>query len=204
MYKIISNFGVKVLLYVSVFTGLPDVGLNIVQKEKDSIQKPFFNSEDLVIPMSKTLNKYSVQQLDNTKGLSNSSVNTIFQDSENLLWIGTYDGLNRYDGKKFKIFRPELNNENSLSNQVILKVDEDETGLIWILTTSGIDSYNKKNNTFKHYFFSSKNKFTLSEGEFNMAINYSKKVFCAVKNWGIGFFNGERFRINAFKIQTYH
>ena len=41
--------------------------------------------------------KYSLEQLDNTKGLSNSSINTIFQDSENLLWIGTWDGLNRYD-----------------------------------------------------------------------------------------------------------
>ncbi len=137
---------------------------------------------------------YSVEQLDNTKGLSNSSVNTIFQDSENLLWIGTFDGLNRYDGKNFKIFRPELNNENSLSNQVILEVNEDETGLIWILTTSGIDSYHKKTNTFKRHFFSSRNKFTLSEGEFNMAIDYSKKVFCAVKNWGFGYFNGKEFQ----------
>lgn len=38
----------------------------------------------------------------------------IFQDSENLLWIVTWDGLNRYNGNSFKIFRPELNNENSL------------------------------------------------------------------------------------------
>ncbi|MBD3661031.1 MAG: hypothetical protein HUJ11_02370, partial [Arenibacter algicola] len=62
--------------------------------------------------------KYKLQQIDNSLGLSNSSINAIFQDSDNLLWIGTWDGLNRYDGSKFKIFRPELNNENSLSNQV--------------------------------------------------------------------------------------
>ena len=73
-------------------------------------------SRDLVV-------KYNIEQLDNTNGLSNSSVNDIFQDSENLLWIGTWDGLNRYDGHKFKVFRPELNNKNSLSNQVILKID---------------------------------------------------------------------------------
>src|SRR5690554_1519020 len=45
-----------------------------------------------------SLPSYSLEQLDNTKGLSNSSVNAIFQDSENLLWVGTWDGLNRYDG----------------------------------------------------------------------------------------------------------
>ncbi|PCH54149.1 MAG: hybrid sensor histidine kinase/response regulator [Flavobacteriaceae bacterium] len=138
---------------------------------------------------------YFVEQLDNTKGLSNSSVNTIFQDSENLLWIGTWDGLNRYDGGNFKIFRPELNNENSLSNQVILKIGEDITGQIWILTMQGINRYNKKNNIFKRYYFSRKNDPPLTESEFNIAFDASKKVFCMVKDWGIGYFNGNDFQL---------
>ncbi|MFV5697433.1 two-component regulator propeller domain-containing protein [Flavobacterium sp. ZT3R17] len=139
--------------------------------------------------------KYSLEQLDNTKGLSNSSVNTIFQDSENLLWIGTWDGLNRYDGNNFKIFRPELDNENSLSNQVILKIDEDNTGRIWILTIHGINRYDKKTGIFQQYYFSRKNKPPLSESEFNMALDASKKVFCAVKDWGIGYFDGTEFQV---------
>lgn len=139
--------------------------------------------------------KYSLEQLDNTKGLSNSSINTIFQDSENLLWIGTWDGLNRYDGNSFKIFRPELNNKNSLSNQVILKIDEDNTGQIWILTIHGINRYDKKTNHFEHFYFSRKNKPPLSESEFNMALNSSKKVFCAAKDWGIGYFDGSKFEL---------
>jgi len=139
--------------------------------------------------------KYSLEQLDNTKGLSNSSINTIFQDSENLLWIGTWDGLNRYDGNSFEIFRPELNNKNSLSNQVILKIDEDNTGRIWILTIHGINRYDKKTGLFEHYYFSRENIPPLSESEFNMALNTSKKVFCAVKDWGIGFFDGDRFQL---------
>ncbi|MFV5685894.1 two-component regulator propeller domain-containing protein [Flavobacterium sp. GB2R13] len=139
--------------------------------------------------------KYSLEQLDNTKGLSNSSVNTIFQDSENLLWIGTWDGLNRYDGNNFKIFRPELDNENSLSNQVILKIDEDNTGRIWILTIHGINRYDKKTGIFQQYYFSRKNKPPLSESEFNMALDASKKVFCAVKDWGIGYFDGAEFQV---------
>lgn len=139
--------------------------------------------------------KYSLEQLDNTKGLSNSSVNTIFQDSENLLWIGTWDGLNRYDGNNFKIFRPELNNENSLSNQVILKVNEDYLGRIWILTMHGINQYDKKTDSFKRYYFSRKNTPPLSESEFNMALDNSKKVFCAVKDWGIGYYDGTVFQL---------
>ncbi|MFV8369222.1 hybrid sensor histidine kinase/response regulator transcription factor [Flavobacterium sp. LB2R40] len=138
--------------------------------------------------------KYATEQLDNTKGLSNSSVNAIFQDSENLLWIGTWDGLNRYDGNNFKIFRPELDNENSLSNQVILKIAEDNFGQIWLLTIHGINRYDKKTDTFKQYYFTRKNKPPLSESEFNMALDASKKVFCAVKEWGIGYFDGTEFK----------
>jgi len=139
--------------------------------------------------------KYSLEQLDNTKGLSNSSINTIFQDSENLLWIGTWDGLNRYDGNSFEIFRPELNNKNSLSNQVILKIDEDNTGRIWILTIHGINRYDKKTGVFEHYNFSRENIPPLSESEFNMALDSSKNVFCAIKDWGIGYFEGDHFQL---------
>lgn len=142
---------------------------------------------------------YSIEQLDNTKGLSNSSVNTIFQDSENLLWIGTWDGLNRYDGSNFKIFRPELNNENSLSNQVILNIDEDNAGRIWVLTMHGINRYDKKLNTFHRYYFSRKDKPPLSESEFNMALDSSKNVFCAVKDWGLGYFDGNDFQLLDIK-----
>lgn len=143
--------------------------------------------------------KYSLEQLDNTKGLSNSSVNSIFQDSENLIWIGTWDGLNRYDGNSFKIFRPELDNDNSLSNQVILKIDEDNTGKIWILTMHGINRYDKKAGTFQRYYFTRKNKPPLSESEFNLALDASKNVFCAVKDWGIGYFDGNEFQLTRIK-----
>ncbi|UPZ17903.1 hybrid sensor histidine kinase/response regulator transcription factor [Flavobacterium humidisoli] len=153
------------------------------------------NSKSLLDPSQIADVKYSLEQLDNTKGLSNSSVNCIFQDSENLVWIGTWDGLNRYNANDFKIFRPEPNNEFSLSNQVILKIDEDDKGRIWILTIHGINQYDKKNDKFKRYYFSRENNPPLSESEFNMALDASKKVFCAVKNWGIGYFDGISFKL---------
>ncbi|MFV8375034.1 two-component regulator propeller domain-containing protein [Flavobacterium sp. GSP11] len=161
------------------------------------------NSKPL-LDVSKALDvRYSSEQLDNTKGLSNSSVNAIFQDSENLLWVGTWDGLNRYDGNNFKIFRPELDNENSLSNQVILKIDEDNSGRIWILTIHGINRYDKKTDAFQRYYFTRKNKPPLSESEFNMALDASKKVFCAVKDWGIGYFDGTEFQsLKAKNLST--
>ncbi|MCO6149221.1 two-component regulator propeller domain-containing protein [Flavobacterium sp. NRK1] len=148
--------------------------------------------------------KYSLEQLDNTKGLSNSSINCIFQDSQNLLWIGTWDGLNRYDGTNFKIFRPEPDNKNSLSNQVVLKISEDNSGYIWILTMHGINRYNKKTDTFQRFYFSRNNTTPLSESQFNMTLDESKQVFCAVKGWGIGYFDGMKFHMlsNGFADKT--
>lgn len=136
---------------------------------------------------------YSMEQLDNTMGLSNSSVNCIFQDSQKFLWVGTWDGLNRYDGKKFKIFRPEQGVLNSLSNQVVTKIFEDASGSIWILTNHGINRYDKLKNQFNNFYFSRKNKPPLSESEFNIALNSSGEVFCAVKVWGVGYFDGSEF-----------
>ena len=142
--------------------------------------------------------KFSVEQLDNTKGLSNSSVNCIFQDSQNLLWIGTWDGLNRYDGNDFKIFRSQPD-KHSLSNQVVLKVGEDNIGHIWVLTMHGINCYDKKTDTFYPYYFSRDSKTPLSESQFNMALDSSKNVYCAVKGWGLGYYDGVTFQPFADK-----
>lgn len=201
----VKNLGTKILFFgiiasIVISCNNKQSALKLNEQSANLLE---IGNEDSAITKNKTLKdsskslevNYFIEQLDNTKGLSNSSVNTIFQDSENLLWIGTWDGLNRYDGSKFKIFRPELNNENSLSNQVILKIGEDNTGQIWILTIHGINRYDKKKNIFQRHYFSRKNDPPLSESEFNIAFDDSKNVFCAVKDWGIGYFDGNDFQL---------
>lgn len=138
--------------------------------------------------------EYILEQLDNTSGISHSSVNTVFQDSDNLLWLGTWDGLNRYDGQTFKVFRPEINNDFSLSNQVVLKVTEDEHGNIWVLTMHGISRYDKQTGNFDRFYFSKKDKATLTDTEFNMALSPDKQLFAYAKEWGIGVFDGDTFQ----------
>ena len=134
---------------------------------------------------------YDIRQITNSNGLSNSSINKIFQDSENLIWIGTWDGLNLYNGSDFIAFHPELDNPNCISNQVILDITEDRQGKIWINTNHGINRYDKKTNTFTHYYFSRKNISPTSEYEFHIARDYDGNVFCAAKEWGIGYFQND-------------
>jgi len=85
-------------------------------------------------------------------GLSQSSPNCIFQDSRGLLWIGTEDGLNKYDGYSFEVYKPEQNDQFSISNPRILSVCEDAESNLWIGTNGGgLNKYDRKSDRFIHY-----------------------------------------------------
>jgi signal transduction histidine kinase/ligand-binding sensor domain-containing protein/DNA-binding response OmpR family regulator len=75
------------------------------------------------------------------QGLSNNTVRSIFQDSKGFMWFGTFDGLNRYDGYSFKVFRNTFNDSNSLVNNFVHAVNEDAGGNIWAGTNKGLSIY---------------------------------------------------------------
>ncbi len=70
-------------------------------------------------------------------GLSQNSINCIHQDKYGFMWIGTQDGLNRYDGYNFIEYRHDRNNKNSISNNYIWDIKEDKEGILWIATFGG-------------------------------------------------------------------
>src|SRR5690606_11278599 len=82
-------------------------------------------------------------------GLSQSSVTCIFQDGKGFMWFGTQDGLNRYDGYKFKIFKNIPNDTTSLTDNFIFSIIEDEAGVLYIETQSGsLHEYNPVKENF--------------------------------------------------------
>ena len=85
-------------------------------------------------------------------GLSNNIVYEIIQDKNGFLLIATDDGLNRFDGYEFKIFRNDPENKNSLSDNSIWAIEEDHSGNIWIGTKNGwLNSYNLDSEKFKSW-----------------------------------------------------
>ena len=72
-------------------------------------------------------------------GLSQSSVTTIIQDELKTLWIGTQDGLNRFDGNSFEVFNPE--NTKEIESGYILCSHKDKEGILWFGTSKGLLSY---------------------------------------------------------------
>src|SRR5258707_8487444 len=70
-------------------------------------------------------------------GLSQSTVNSILQDSQGYLWLGTENGLDRYDGDSNREYPPERGNEHGLANDYIWSIAEDAQGELWLATDGG-------------------------------------------------------------------
>lgn len=87
---------------------------------------------------------YSIEQ-----GLSQSVVNCVLQDSHGYLWVGTQNGLNRFDGYQFSVFLYNPDDSVSLSNNWIYAIAEDKNGDLWIGTKQGLNRYNRKRDNFQ-------------------------------------------------------
>ena len=71
---------------------------------------------------------YNFKNITSEDGLSQSTVETIYQDSKGYIWIGTNDGLDRYNGYEFKQYKYNKNDKNSIANNYIIDIMEDKDG----------------------------------------------------------------------------
>lgn len=83
------------------------------------------------------------------QGLSHSSVNAVYQDEFNQMWIATRDGLNRYDGYKIEIFRPAIDDVNGIFGNNIARVTGDQKGTIYIQCMAGLVTYDLRKQKFQ-------------------------------------------------------
>ena len=93
-------------------------------------------------------------------GLSQSLGEYIYQDSYGYIWIGTSDGLNRYNGNEFKIYKNSKSDENTISNNVITSLVEDNNKNLWIGTYSGLNKMNLVTGDITRYLISQEDKNT--------------------------------------------
>ena len=102
----------------------------------------------------KTIN---VESIGINNGLSQGMINCIFQDHYGFMWFGTMDGLNRYDGYSFKVFRNDPADNKSISGNFITSILEDSKGRMWIGTAfNGLNLFNMETEQFIHFSVDSK------------------------------------------------
>jgi len=118
-------------------------------------------------------------------GLSQSTINCIFQDSKGFIWVGTENGLNRYDGYNFSIFKHEPSDSGSLSNSWIWDIFEDKQNNLWIATWEGLNKYDPYQNKIIRYLTDPNNPHAIS-GDRPTSICEDENGLLWIGTWGGG------------------
>src|SRR5271157_5333114 len=95
-------------------------------------------------------------------GLSDNRINSILQDRRGFMWFATEDGLNRYDGNTFVVYKNNPDDPNTLSASLIQNLIEDGNGDLWIGTRGGLDKLNPTTERFTHYRYNPDNPNSIS------------------------------------------
>lgn len=103
-------------------------------------------------------NGLPVRYLGIEQGLSNNAILTFYQDHRGFMWIGTYDGLNRYDGYNFRIFRNIFGDSTSLSTNNVYHLEGDAKHNIWVGGQNGLNIYNPLTEKFAPAWYIDKEK----------------------------------------------
>ncbi|MFZ1392426.1 MAG: two-component regulator propeller domain-containing protein, partial [Dokdonella sp.] len=101
-------------------------------------------------------------------GLSQGMVTCMLQDHFGFMWFGTKDGLNRYDGFKFVVYRHDANDNTTIADNFIKAIYEDNAGRLWVGTAGrGADMFDRSTETFFHFEHDEKNNASLSDNRVN-------------------------------------
>ncbi len=138
-------------------------------------------------------NNIKFHQLNEQHGLSNTITNSIVQDTLGFIWVGTEDGLFRYNGSKFQAFH-EQGLTQTIPNNTVNNLMVDSQNRVWILTNSGLGLYDYSNDRIKH-FFSNENELLPEE-----------KVFTAITQQSDGtiYLGNSAGDIYTFKNNTFN
>lgn len=127
-----------------------------------------------------------IRQLTIKDGLSNSAINCIYQDSCGLLWLGTWDGLNMYNSRDIKVFKPDVNSSRrNISNNIIRYILEEQKGILWISTDYGINRYDVSTDEFQSYFCTNADKEVFKEHSFFIDKDSRGNIFALVNEYGL-------------------
>lgn len=136
-------------------------------------------------------------------GLSHSSVFEIMQDSKGFLWFGTQDGLNKYDGYSFKVYKYSPFDTTSLQDNWVQSVVEDKNGLLWVGThNSGVFKFDRDNETFVNYKNIRSNHHSLANNRVWDVFIDSENVLWVGSSGGLSRFDAKQNRFENYSNKS--
>ncbi|WP_125077629.1 hybrid sensor histidine kinase/response regulator transcription factor [Rufibacter latericius] len=141
-----------------------------------------------------------IRQFGVEEGLSLGIVTSISQDQRGLMWFATEDGLNRFDGYSFKVFKYDPARKNSLTGNFIRKVFTDSRGMVWVSSRHGLNRFNAKGEAFVHYSYNPASKNSLA-GDDISDISESKagNLWVASYRAGVSFYHRDKNQFTAYR-----
>ncbi len=147
------------------------------------LHKTVFYSFFFIVLSNFIYAQHNIKNYNIKDGLSNYKVQSIFKDKDGFVWIGTQDGLNRFDGTNFKIFRNNPNDPNSISDGNILSITQDKEGLLWIaIDGGGVNVLNPLTDKITKFFDGI--EFERSQLQYVKDIYIDKKDIVWISTWG--------------------
>lgn len=120
---------------------------------------------------------YLFRKIDYQQGLSNSAVLCLFQDNEGLMWFGTYDGVNCWDGKNMEVLRSDFSASKTLSNNVIHSIQQADSSCLWITTHLGVNRLSKDSRQVVGYYDFTDDYYLHSNSKGNAWVISDKGIF---------------------------
>ena len=150
-------------------------------------------------------NHINIKQFAIEAGISQSVINCLLQDHNGFLWIGTQDGLNRYDGYQFKHYRHDASDTSSISNNYIQSIYEDDNHNLWISTEAGLNKFDRKAQKFKRYLNEKDNRYSLGSNNVFCVYEDINSIFWVKHSLGLDKFEpiSERFFSYAIDVKDF-
>lgn len=121
----------------------------------------------LVVPSRAQSAELRFKRFASEQRISQNNVRCMIQDNQGFIWLGTENGLVKYDSYKFTIYKPDARKPNSLSNKVINTLFQDSSNNIWIGTEDGLNRYDIKTEQFTVYRANATNPNSISDNMIN-------------------------------------
>lgn len=138
---------------------------------------------------------FNFHQLSTSNGLSDPAIRSITQDKYGYIWIGTINGLNRFNGYEVKVFQHILNDSSSLPENFVPALFSDDSGILWVAEPKGLYQYD-----YRH------NRFVLYPGTTSLSVTKMVKAgtdsICMATNEGLVFFNTRKGTFTRLKDKS--